>query len=112
MQRLIMLHLLPPRISQSLHLQIYNMQALHDDAHKELKPISCNAQALVMHVTCKTIVTIVGQTHSHLGFSKCARRCHTDIGFKRSLLAFAEREKGEQPWSADQANQRWGHTPY
>lgn len=85
--------------------------ALHD-AHKELKPISCNAQALVMHVTCKTIVTIVGQTHSHLGFSKCARRCHTDIGFKRSLLAFAEREKGEQPWSADQANQRWGHTPY
>ena len=59
-----------------------------------------------MHVTCKTFVTTVGRTYYNQGFSTYARRCHTDIGFKHSLLAFAEREKGEQPWSADQASQR------
>lgn len=61
-----------------------------------------------MHVTCRTFVTIVGNTRSSLGFSKCARRSQTDVGFKRSLLAFAERERGEQPWSADQASHKWG----
>ena len=57
-----------------------------------------------MHASCRTVFTIVGHTHYRLGFSKCARRDHTDTGFKR-LLAFAEREKGEQPWSADKASQ-------
>ena len=74
--------------------------------------VRCNAQALVMHMKCRAFVTIVGHTHSSLGFSKYTRRCHTDVGFKRSLVAFAEREQAEQPWSADHANQRWGHTPY
>ncbi|KAL3148016.1 hypothetical protein ABBQ38_014308 [Trebouxia sp. C0009 RCD-2024] len=63
-----------------------------------------------MHVTCRTLLSIVNRKQPSLCLSRYARRRHSDVGLKRSLLAFAEREKVEQgeTWSADQASHRQG----
>lgn len=59
-----------------------------------------------MHLSFRVLtgVTVSAQTSQIVRAS--ARRCDSTGGFKRSLLAFAERQEREQPWSAEQGGQK------
>lgn len=60
----------------------------------------------VMHPRCTSAYVLRHSARTCQSVFQATRRPHTSEPFKRSLIAFAERQEKEQPWSADIAGQR------
>ena len=62
---------------------------------------------LAMHLCFRTLPGVKLCAQSCQSIKSSGRRGCSGSPFKRSLLAFAEREAQEQPWSANSAGQKY-----
>ena len=82
------------------------MQALWCICLHSVMRMLCAASDLAMHLSFRVLTRLNISAQTSQIARASARRCHTTTGFKRSLLAFAERQEREQPWSANQGGQK------